>query len=115
MVFGGNADLYFRIQRNWELRVKMIHQIHLDVREGFWRDKILLYVDDELLVHDTVSIRHIKDYALFDIDGRTHELRWIWSFFAGFPLSIVLMYKGQILAKYGDERAAKDDFLNQEG
>lgn len=102
---------FLRIRKNWQFQVKTTHQIHLYIKEGFWNDTILLYVDDELVVSDNIDLLRLKDYALFDIDGRTHELRWIWSFWTGNPNSIVVMHKGRILAQYGNDRAAKDDIL----
>jgi hypothetical protein len=83
----------------------------LYIKEGFWNDTISLYVDDKLLVIDKINLLRLRDYALFEIDGRTHELRWIWSMWTGNPSSIVVMHKGRIIAQYGDDRAAKDNWF----
>ena len=102
---------YLRIRKNWQFQVKTTHQIHLYIKEGFWNDTISLYVDDKLLVIDKINLLRLRDYALFEIDGRTHELRWIWSKWTGNPSSIVVMHKGRIIAQYGDDRAAKDNWF----
>lgn len=104
---------YVRIRENWQLTVKTPHIIHLDVREGFFNDSIELYVDDERVVTATAGVSSWQGYSLFDIDGRTHELRWVWSWLSGNPKSIVIMHKGRILAQYGSDRASQDDVLKE--
>lgn len=103
---------FIRIKKNWQVVVKTPHTFHLDIREGFFNDTLRLYVDDALAVEAQAGISGFQDYALFDVDGRTHELRWKWNIWTGNPESIVVMHKGRILARYGSDRAAQDDILN---
>lgn len=103
---------FIRIKKNWQVVVKTPHTFHLDIREGFFNDTLRLYVDDTLAVEAQAGINGFQGYALFDVDGRTHELRWKWNFWTGNPESIVVMHKGRILARYGSDRAAQDDILN---
>ncbi|GAB5490413.1 MAG: hypothetical protein Phog2KO_06280 [Phototrophicaceae bacterium] len=102
---------YLRIRQNWQITVKESHTFHLDVKEGFANDTLKLFVDDELVVKAKAGISGWKGYALFDVDGRTHELRWSWNMWSGNPESIVVMHKGRILAQYGSDRASEDDII----
>lgn len=102
---------FLRIRKNWHMTVKTPHTFHLDIREGFFNDTLRLYVDEYLAVEAQAGVAGFQDYALFDVDGRTHELRWVWSYWTGNPISIVVMHKGRILAQYGTDRAAQDDIL----
>ncbi|MGB7338474.1 MAG: hypothetical protein WBC91_06240 [Phototrophicaceae bacterium] len=102
---------YLRIRQNWQLIVKEPHTVHLDVREGFINDTIELYVDEDLVATAKAGLVGASGYQLFDIDGRTHELRWVWSLMSGNPVSIVIMHKDRILAQYGSDRAAQDDLI----
>jgi len=105
---------YGRLQQHWVVPVKTEHQFYLDVREGFFKDTLSLSVDEKLKAQGTASIGKLKDYALFDVDGRTFALRWVWGMWSGNPLSIVIMHKGRILAQYGNDRAAQDDVVEHE-
>lgn len=51
---------------------------------------------------------------LFEVDGRIFELRWIWGFFSGNPKSIVIVYKGRTLARYGSDQAAQIELEESE-
>lgn len=99
---------FIRIKRNWQLAGKEMRTVSLDVREGFFNDTMRLYVDDVLVATEKAGMAGRAGYTLFEIDGRTHELRWVWSFLSGNPISIVIMRKGRILAQYGNDRAAED-------
>ncbi|MEM9951461.1 MAG: hypothetical protein AAF846_07670 [Chloroflexota bacterium] len=105
---------FLRIRENWQLIVKEPHTIHLYIKEGFLHDTIKLFVDDELVVAAKAGVTGWQGYALFDIDGRTHELRWVWNMLTGNPSSIVIMHKDRILAQYGSDRASQDDILDLE-
>ena len=102
---------FLRIRQNWQITVKTTHMFHLDVTEGFANDTMRLYVDDELVVTAKAGLSGTKGYELFEVDGRTFELRWVWSLLSGNPQSIVVMHKGRILAQYGSDRAAQDDII----
>ena len=104
---------FWRIRKNWHLTVKTPHTLHLYIREGFFNDTVELYVDDALATTVHAGISAMQGVQLFDIDGRTHELRWVWSWLTGNPISIVIMHKGRILAQYGSDRAAQDDILRE--
>jgi hypothetical protein len=104
---------YFRITHNWQITVKKPHWFRLELREGFFRDDIRLYVDDELAATGEIRafpLIRLKGATLFDVDGRTFELKWEWNFWTGNPKSLVIMHKGRILAQYGNDSAAKIDF-----
>lgn len=101
---------YFRIKENWHINMKTPHTLFLDVREGFFWDTLRLYVNDSLLAEATITVFRKQGYRLFDIDGRTLELRWLWDHLGGNPLSIILMHKDRILIQYGSDAAAKLDF-----
>jgi len=103
---------FYKIRRNWQIQARTTHTVHLHVREGFFNDKIYLYVDDQQVVEAQAGLVGASGYALFEIDGRTHEFRWIWNMLIGNPTSIVIMHKGHILAQYGSDRAAQDDILD---
>lgn len=105
---------FLNIRQNWQITVKSTHMFHLHVKEGFFNDTMRLYVDDELVVTAKAGMSGWRGYELFEVDGRTFELRWVWSFMSGNPQSILIMHKGRILAKYGSERAAEDDILESE-
>lgn len=105
---------FLRIRRNWQITGKSMHTVSLDVREGFFNDTMNLYIDDALVRTAKAGISGFRGYELFELDGRTHELRWVWSMFTGNPKSIVIMHKGRILAQYGSDRAAEDDILESE-
>lgn len=102
---------FLRIRQNWQITVKTTHMLHLDVKEGFFNDTMRLYIDDALIVTAKAGMSGRQGYELFEMDGRTHELRWVWSLMSGNPSSIVIMHKGRILAQYGSDRAAEDDIL----
>ena len=102
---------FYRIRQNWQITVKDPHTFHLDVKEGFANDTLRLYVDDELLVEAKAGINGTKGYDLFEVDGRTFELRWVWNMWIGNPESIVIMHKGRVLAQYGSDRAAQDEII----
>ena len=102
--------MYYRIKRQWRQVVKTEHQFDLDIREGFFRDTILLYMDNQLVAQGQAYYGKLRDYALFDVDGRTFELRWVWHWW-GHPISVVLMHKGRTLYQYGSDRAAQDDVI----
>lgn len=51
---------------------------------------------------------------LFEVDGRTFELRWVWNMWIGNPESIVIMHKGRVLAQYGSDRAAQDEIIKRD-
>jgi hypothetical protein len=106
--------MYGSLSEKWIINVKTEHEFHIHSIEGFFQDNLWLYVDDELLVHAKVDIFRIKGYQLFDVDGRTFELRWLWSWLGGSPVSIVIMYKGRILAQYGNEKAARVEMDTEE-
>jgi hypothetical protein len=108
--------MYFRMTHNWEIAVKTPHMFRLELREGLFRDTLRLFVDDELMTTGTASTLNPNGVRLFDVDGRTFELKWEWHRWLGDPKSIVLMHKGRILARYGGDSAAKidfDDFLDE--
>jgi len=106
---------FIRIRRNWQITAKTIHTISIDIREGFFNDTMRLYPDDELLASVKAGLSGVQGYRLFDVDGRTFELRWVWNMLIGNPESVVIMHKGRILAQYGSDRAAKDDVLTDRG
>jgi hypothetical protein len=99
---------YIRIKERWTMPVKNEHQFRLDVREGFWRDRLDLYVDDELVATGIINMFELKGMTSFIVDEQVFELRWIWSMWTGNPLSIVVMRHGKMLAMYGCEEAADD-------
>ncbi|MGJ3238419.1 MAG: hypothetical protein ACFE0Q_06915 [Anaerolineae bacterium] len=102
---------FWRIRENWQITFKTTHHLHLLVREGFFRDTILLYLDDQQVVNAHAGINGWHGYTLFEIDGRTVALRWAWSLLSGNPKSIVITHKGRILAQYGSDQAADDVIL----
>ncbi len=101
-----------KIDQNWQLSVKTSHEFRLYVKENTFIDRVKLYVDDVLVAKGIASLWNLKDYSLFDVDGRTLELRWVWKR-TGDPISILIMHKGRILAQYGSDRAAKDDYFEE--
>lgn len=103
-----------RIRQNWQVTVKDTHTFHLDVKEGFANDTLKFYVDDELKITAKAGMSGTQGYELFEVDGRTFELRWVWNLWIGNPVSIVVMHKGRILAQYGSDRAAQDDIIESE-
>lgn len=102
---------YLRIRKSWQITVKDSHNFHLAVKEGIVNDSLKLFVDYELVVKAKAGMSGRKGYALFDVDGRTHELRWFWNMWSGNPESILVMHKGRILAQYGSDRASEDDII----
>jgi hypothetical protein len=100
--------MYFSLTETWTISVKTPHEFRIHAVEGFFEDNLRLYVDDELVAHAKVNLFSIKGYQIFDVDGRTLELRWLWGMLAGNPVSIVIMHKGRILAQYGNDKAAND-------
>ena len=100
---------YIRINEEWTMPIKTDHHFRLDVREGFINDKLKLLVDDEVVATGTINMWNLKGVTSFMVEGRMFELRWIWSWWTGNPLSIVVMRNGRMLAMYGCEEAAKDD------
>lgn len=102
---------YFRINEEWEMPVKTVHYFRLHVSEGFFRDTLNLYVDDEIVATGTITMFDLKGMTSFLVDGRLFELRWIWNMWTGNPLSIVIMRHDKMMAMYGCEEAAKDDAL----
>lgn len=102
---------FIRIKKNWQVTVKTPHTFHLYVKEGFFNDTIQLYIDEDLVVEAKAGVSGWKGYTLFDVDGRTMELRWVWSLLTGNPVSILVMHKDRIIAQYGSDAAAKDDVL----
>ena len=99
---------YIRINEEWSMPVKSEHHFRLDVREGLFNDTLRLYVDDELIATGKINIFDLKGKTPFMVDGRMFELRWVWSWWTGNPLSIVVMRNGRMLAMYGCEVAAND-------
>lgn len=99
---------FIRIVRNWQIPMKTTHTVRLEVREGFFRDRLELYVDDRPVVVAHAHYMRLTDAIPFEIDGRTLELRWLWGSLSGNPVSIVIVYKDRILAQYGSDRAADD-------
>ncbi|MGB1286291.1 MAG: hypothetical protein ACPG7F_07160 [Aggregatilineales bacterium] len=108
---------YWRIRQTWQITMKTPHTVHLLLKEGWFRDTILLYVDDRLVLETRVFVtsRQFKGKMPFEIDGRILELRWHWSIWSGNPTSIVIMYKDRVLAQYGDDRTAHDDLFLSSG
>lgn len=102
--------MYGRVERAWRQVVKDEHEFYLHIREGVLQDMLFLFMDKELVVQGKAHYLNMKDYALFDVDGRTFELRWVWHWW-GHPISVVLMHKGSILYQYGTNRAAQDDVI----
>jgi hypothetical protein len=100
--------MYFSLTESWIIHVKTRHEFRIHAIEGIFEDNLRLYVDEELVAHVKVNVLRIKGYQLFDVDGRTLEFRWLWSWLAGDPVSIVIMHKGRILAQYGNDKAAND-------
>lgn len=105
---------FVQLNRHWKITVKTKHDFELDVQENILVDVLKLYVDDVLVAKGTASYFNLKNYCLFNVDGRILELRWVWNWRTGNPLSILIMHKGRILAQYGSDRAAKDDFFDME-
>lgn len=103
---------YLRFKRTWAIQMKTMHHVHLHVTEGFFNDRIRLYVDDYLAVDRQAGVTTgMTGYELFTIDGRELVLCWAWHWLTGNPLSIVILHKDRILARYGTDRAAQDDIL----
>lgn len=102
---------YGRIQQKWTITIKHPHDFFLDVREGFFNDTLELYVDDWLVAEGRAGAVSLKDRVTFEVDGRILELRWVWGWFTGHPRSIVILYRGRILAQVGDDYAAQDSVL----
>ena len=88
--------------------VKDTHHFRLDVREGFFRDTLTLYVDGEVVATGAITMFQLKGITNFLVDGRLLEMRWIWNTWTGNPLSIVIMRRNTMLAMYGCEEAAND-------
>ena len=106
--------MYFSLTETWIIDIKTRHEFRIHAVEGFFEDNLRLYVDEEIVAHAKVNAFRTKGYALFDVDGRTLELRWVWSMLAGDPVSIVVMHKGRVLAQYGTAKAAIDSVVGIE-
>lgn len=99
---------FIKISKNWQIQGKTPHNVHLHIKEGFFNDTLTLYVDQDKVLEARAGLAGAHGSALFEIDGRTHELRWMWNMLIGNPSSIVIMLKGRILAQYGSDAAADD-------
>lgn len=102
---------FIRLKRTWSVQMRTMHQVHLHLSEGFVRDRLRLYVDEDLVLEARPSFYNMKGLELFEIDGREVELRWLWSFWTGNPESIVLVHKGHLLAQVGSDRALDDSLF----
>jgi hypothetical protein len=100
--------MYFSLTESWIIHIKGRHEFRIHAIEGIFEDNLRLFVDEELVAHVKVNMFRLKGYQLFEVDGRTLEFRWLWSWLAGDPVSIVVMHKGRILAQFGDNKAADD-------
>lgn len=97
---------YGRMKREWQITIKEPHDFFLDIREGFFNDTLQLYVDEWLVVEGRAGAVGLKDHVQFEVDGRILEMRWVWGWLTGHPRSIVIQYRGRVLAQIGDDYAA---------
>jgi hypothetical protein len=106
--------MYISVSESWLVTIKTEHEFRTHAVEGFFEDNLRLYVDDNLVAHAKINLFAMKGYEVFDVDGRTLELRWLWSWLAGSPVSIVIMHKGRILAQFGSNKAADDALIESD-
>lgn len=99
---------FLRIDKSWDFQVKELHNVRLDVREGFFNDMMRLYIDGYLVVTAKAGLVGARGSETFEIDGRLFQMRWIWNMWTGNPASIVIVYNERIFAQIGTDRAAWD-------
>jgi hypothetical protein len=84
----------------WEVTVKQPHTIVAARKAGFWKDRLEILVDNRSLMSAAVSGFKLTGSKTIWIDGEPIEVSWKWGVLSGSPKSIVLVNRGQILAKY---------------
>lgn len=99
---------FLRITEEWDFQVKEMHNVRLDVREGFFNDTLRLYVDGYEVVQAKAGLIAVKGSVPFEIDGRVFDLMWIWNMWTGNPASIVIAYNGRVFAQVGSDKALQN-------
>ncbi len=78
-----------------------MHDVDITTSWGWFSDALKIFVDGENIVNTRAGWAGWSGSTVFKIDGQEIEARWKWNRWWGYPIYIVLVTSGEIIAEYG--------------
>jgi hypothetical protein len=99
-----------KVNYSSDIKIVNAHTISFATSWGGFQDRLDVFVDQDLVMSNFASswqsLFHGESLYRFEIDHQQVIIRWKWSQW-GDPLYILLESRGNILAKYGNEKNLK--------
>jgi len=93
------------LEKTWQIKVRQQHEVKMFVNEGFFSDKLAIYVDGKLRFEKQVGYFSLKGQRNFFVNSDDWTIEWKWklSWKRAYPKYVTLKLHDRVLAEYTDD------------